>query len=94
MRASLPPESVYVIPNAIKSQLFTPGPPLATNHPTTIIVLSRLVYRKGADLLVEIIPEICRRHKDVRFIIGGDGPKRVELEEMREKYNLHSKVEM
>lgn len=74
--------------------MFKPGPPLASNQPITIIVLSRLVYRKGADLLVEVIPEICRRHKDVQFIVGGDGPKRIDLEEMREQYNLHARVEM
>ena len=30
----------------------------------------------------------------VRFIIGGDGPKRVRLEEMREKFSLQDRVEM
>lgn len=61
---------------------------------TTIIVICRLVYRKGVDLLVDIIPEICNRHPNVRFIIGGDGPKRIELEEMREKYELYSRVQV
>lgn len=57
-------------------------------------MLCRLVYRKGADLLVEVIPEVCRRHPSVRFVIGGDGPKRVEVEEMRERYKLHNRVIM
>lgn len=30
----------------------------------------------------------------VRFIIGGDGAKRVRLEEMREKHSLQDRVEM
>jgi glycosyltransferase involved in cell wall biosynthesis len=30
----------------------------------------------------------------VRFIIGGDGPKRVRLEEMREKHGLQDRVDM
>lgn len=30
----------------------------------------------------------------MRFIIGGDGPKRVRLEEMREKFSLQDRVEM
>lgn len=30
----------------------------------------------------------------VRFIIGGDGPKRVRLEEMREKHFLQDRVDM
>ena len=36
----------------------------------TIVVVSRLVYRKGSDLLAEIIPVICTNHDDVDFIIG------------------------
>ncbi|XP_038879302.1 phosphatidylinositol N-acetylglucosaminyltransferase subunit A isoform X3 [Benincasa hispida] len=70
----------------------------ALNRPSTneiiIVVVSRLVYRKGADLLVEVIPEVCRMFANVRFIIGGDGPKRVRLEEMREKHGLQDRVEM
>lgn len=30
----------------------------------------------------------------MRFVIGGDGPKRVRLEEMREKHSLQDRVEM
>uniref|UniRef100_A0A0D9XMP7 Glycosyl transferase family 1 domain-containing protein n=1 Tax=Leersia perrieri TaxID=77586 RepID=A0A0D9XMP7_9ORYZ len=56
----------------------------------TILIL----YRKGADLLVEVIPEVCRLFPKVRFIVGGDGPKRVRLEEMREKFSLQDRVEM
>ena len=33
-------------------------------------------------------------HLKVRFIVGGDGPKRVRLEEMREKHSLQEQVEM
>ena len=35
-----------------------------------MVALSRLVYRKGIDLLVVIIPEMCYRHPQVDFIIG------------------------
>ena len=31
----------------------------------TIVVVSRLVYRKGADLLVDLIPLVCQRHPQV-----------------------------
>ena len=30
-----------------------------------IVMLSRLVYRKGVDLMTEIIPILCDRHEDV-----------------------------
>ena len=35
-----------------------------------IVILSRLVYRKGIDLVIDVIPEICKRFPNVYFIIG------------------------
>lgn len=32
--------------------------------------MSRLVYRKGADLIAALIPAVCLKHQDVDFIIG------------------------
>lgn len=59
-----------------------------------IVVLCRLVYRKGADLLVDLLPRICARHPDIDFLVGGDGPKRIELEQMRERHRLTDRVKM
>lgn len=36
----------------------------------TIVVVSRLVYRKGMDLLAGLIPIVCSKHADVDFLIG------------------------
>lgn len=58
------------------------------------MVLSRLVYRKGADLLVHVIPEICSKFPEVYFLIAGDGNKKVDLEQMRERHSLHERVKM
>ena len=41
-----------------------------------------------------MIPLICARFPSVHFIIGGDGPKKIILEEMRERYQLHDRVEL
>jgi len=38
------------------------------------------------------IPRLCARFPDVDFVIGGDGPKRLVLEEMLEAHNLHARV--
>ncbi|OAY71225.1 Phosphatidylinositol N-acetylglucosaminyltransferase subunit A [Ananas comosus] len=94
LRSGIPPEKVFVVPNAVDTAMFTPSPNRLSCDEIVIVVISRLVYRKGADLLVEVIPEVCRLFPNVRFIVGGDGPKRVRLEEMREKYSLQDRVEM
>ena len=50
--------------------------PAAANEVTqrrgriTVVALSRLVYRKGIDLLAAVIPAICQRHPHVDFVIG------------------------
>ncbi len=41
-----------------------------------------------------MIPLICAKFPNVHFIIGGDGPKKIILEEMREQYQLHDRVEL
>ncbi len=76
LRAALNPLSVSVIPNAVVANRFTPDPSVPNPHYSTlmnnlvtIIVNSRLEYRKGIDLLVAVIPKICALDKRIRFII-------------------------
>eukprot|EP00762_Andalucia_godoyi_P002837 ANDGO_04522.mRNA.1 Phosphatidylinositol N-acetylglucosaminyltransferase gpi3 subunit len=99
LRAALEPSRVSVIPNAVDTSQFIPlpGNRNATLRPDedtiTIVVVTRLVYRKGVDLLVDVIPAVCARFKNVRFVIGGDGPRRTQLEEMTEKHGLFDRIE-
>ena len=103
LRGSVSPENVSVIPNAVDSVAFRPEPQRKVIGGTvTIVIGSRLVYRKGVDLVVKIIPKICRRKFkgsdgrwiQVNFVIAGDGPKRILLEEMIERHRLQDRVEM
>lgn len=86
---------VTIIPNAVDGVKFTPDP--SKRYPTdtiNIILLSRLVYRKGIQLLVQLIPLICDKYRRVHFIVGGDGPLRSLLDRMCEKHDLHHRVEL
>lgn len=93
MRASMDPTIVYAIPNAIDAQKFVPDVSKRCSDRIKIVVVSRLVYRKGIDLLVGIIPRICSEFDNVDFIVGGDGPKKLALEEMVERERLQDRVE-
>lgn len=64
------------------------------NGVITIVVISRLFPNKGADLLTAIIPRICLQVPKARFLIAGDGPKFLDLEQMREKYFLQERVKL
>lgn len=94
LRAKCKPSNVYVIPNAIHPASFKPDLEKRSKERITIVVVSRLVYRKGTDLLVQVIPLVCRLFPQVIWIIGGDGPKRLDLEQMLEKEGLQHRVQM
>lgn len=91
LRARFPdPWSVSVIPNAVDSTKFQPKEEKKRNSTDVlnIVTISRLVYRRGIDLLADVIPRVCEKFPQVRFVVGGDGPKRITLEEMRERHLL------
>ena len=89
------PDKVVVIPNAIDPSHFTPAS--TDQQPSKdrikVVVVSRLVYRKGVDILVGVIPIICRECPNVDFIIGGDGAKLLMLQEMVERERLQDRIE-
>lgn len=76
---------------------FAPAPPqprLGPDDMITIVVISRLFYNKGTDLLIAAIPRILENHPNTRFIIAGSGPKAIDLEQMIEQNVLQDRVEM
>ncbi|BFZ53635.1 Phosphatidylinositol N-acetylglucosaminyltransferase GPI3 subunit [Savitreella phatthalungensis] len=94
LRAALDPQMVSVIPNAVVAEDFSPPAQKPPLDEIVVVVICRLFYNKGADLLVALIPRICELHPNVRFIVAGDGPKMIDLIQMREKCMLQDRVEM
>ena len=92
--------SCSTIPNAIDPQKFKPNAAMNmttrdANTRVKVIVMSRLVYRKGIDLLVQLMPDICQQYPEVDFLIGGDGPKCELIELMlKENHSLFGRVEL
>ncbi|KAI7777958.1 hypothetical protein LA080_002870 [Diaporthe eres] len=71
-----------------------PAHRLGPHDTVTIVVISRLFYNKGIDLLVAAIPRILDHQPNTRFIIAGSGPKAIDLEQMIEQNVLQDRVEM
>jgi phosphatidylinositol N-acetylglucosaminyltransferase subunit A len=96
LRAKLEPSMVRVVPNAVDPSKFTPRSRTQQQQQDCdrikVVVVSRLVYRKGVDLLVGIIPKICHAFDHVDFIVGGDGNKLLNLQEMVERERLQDRV--
>jgi phosphatidylinositol glycan class A protein len=95
VRCGLAGERISTIPNAVDAASFTPDPSRRDRAPRlNVVVISRLAYRKGTDLVAQVVPLVCARFPAVHFVIGGDGPKRLLLDEMCERYQLHDRVEL
>ena len=95
LRCRLEPSKIFVIPNAVDASQFRPDPDnVRPRGCVNIVVMTRLVWRKGTHLLVHLIPEVCRRFPYVHFIIGGDGPNRTSIEEIIERHHLQGRVEL
>jgi phosphatidylinositol N-acetylglucosaminyltransferase subunit A len=92
LRAKIQPDRIHVIPNAIDPTKFIPDPSRRSSDRIKVVVISRLVYRKGVDLLVGVIPIICQQVPEVDFIIGGDGNRLLALQEMVEQNQLQDRV--
>ncbi|GMI01788.1 hypothetical protein TrLO_g3132 [Triparma laevis f. longispina] len=97
LRNKIDPNKVKTIPNAVDGLVFKPLIKSEKGNKydrIKIVVLSRLCYRKGTDILIKVIPEIIRTNPHVDFLIGGDGNKSLPLLEMIENRNLESRVTM
>jgi phosphatidylinositol glycan class A protein len=76
----LAPERVSVIPNAVDAKVFVPDVTQRNPDRITIVVASRLMYRKGMHLLAGVMPHVCAKYDNVDFLIAGDGSMREHLE--------------
>ena len=106
LRGMINPKIVHTIPNGIDNTKFRPPSEKELKEMRkiklkegkediiTIVSVSRQAERKGTDLLIEVIPEICKQLPNVNFIIGGDGPKKKLLDVMVDAIGLKDRVKL
>ncbi|HVU60962.1 MAG TPA: glycosyltransferase family 4 protein [Mycobacteriales bacterium] len=57
-----------------------------------VVCVSRLMPRKGQDVLVRALPELRRRAGDVGLLLVGGGPSRSHLESLAKEYGVVDSV--
>jgi glycosyltransferase involved in cell wall biosynthesis len=83
IRIGVAGDHVRVIPNGVDARLFTPrdrsearracGLPI---HRTVLLTVAALYSWKGQHAVVEVLPELIRRHPDVLYVmVGGARPE-------------------
>lgn len=64
-------QCIHPIPNALDVQQFSPAPQPPPPEPINILWVGRVERAKGADVLIEAIPEVCKQAAHVRFVVVG-----------------------
>ncbi len=100
LAAACGPQAHFVhLPSGVDTTAFSPDAPGAdvrrgyglTDRPVVVCV-SRLVARKGQDVLIRALPAIQRRVADTALLIVGGGPHRSDLERLVRETGLERDV--
>ena len=59
-----------------------------SGEPIKILTVGRLVEKKGHEYTIRAIAKIVKKHKNIRYIIAGDGPLRDKLEDLVTKLEI------
>lgn len=94
LRLNLQKDKMAVIPNGIIPEIFYPKTEkYKIGEKIRLIVMCRLVFRKGLDLLIGALPLICK-NKDIEILIVGDGAKKSEIEQTIAENELEQQVKI
>lgn len=59
-----------------------------------ILSVGNIVQRKGYDKMIEALPSVIKKVPNVRYVIVGSGPFRVELESLIKQYDVANYVKI
>jgi glycosyltransferase involved in cell wall biosynthesis len=85
-------EGVYPPKNVENEELYELRRKLGINAEKIIFSVHRLIPLKGTKYLIKAASSVVKEYPDVKFIIGGEGPMRTELESLIEELNLEDNV--
>ena len=97
----VPEARIHVIPNGVdgshlrrlrRRDLTAFRARFARPEERLIFNVGRLVYEKGADLLVETAPQVLSQVPEAKFVIGGRGPLLASLGQRIASMHLNDKV--
>lgn len=83
---------VTVIPNGVDTSLFYPKPDRG-DIGQTVLFVGRLVPNKGPETLIRAVPAVLTQHPQAQFVLVGDGPLRVTLQEQAYRLGIGHAVQ-
>ena len=87
---------IDLVPNCVDTELFKPKPrnktiaeSIGINEDDFVVAFSgHIMDDKGLDVLVRAAQIVHQKHKNVKFLIVGDGPAKKQVESLVDRLNL------
>lgn len=95
---SLPHDKVTVINNGVKEVNFNSQPPAsfrdnyAHSDEKIVYFIGRLVREKGVHVLINAAQEVLAHNYNVKFVISGEGPAQMWLEDQAVRLGIREKI--
>jgi colanic acid/amylovoran biosynthesis glycosyltransferase len=84
----IPAEKIAVLHIGVDHQAFSPGKTPIYQRPLRVLFVGRLVEKKAASILIRAMEIVQRQLAKAELTIVGDGPQRVELEQLANKLKV------
>lgn len=98
VKAGVNSDKIRVVINGTNPEIFFPKDvaelkrSLNLTSKNIIFTLTRLINRKGIDLVIKALPEVIKKVPNAHYIIGGYGPEEENLKELVSKFGLKDYV--
>jgi len=87
-------EKIIILPVGLRVEKFKFSTrKIQPREPIKILTVGRLVEKKGHEYAIKAIAKIVKKHKNIKYIVAGDGPLRTNLENLALKLGIMNHVE-
>ncbi len=87
-------EKIIILPVGLRVEKFKFSTrKIQPREPIKILTVGRLVEKKGHEYAIKAIAKIVKKHKNIKYIVAGDGPLRANLENLALKLGIMNHVE-
>ncbi len=95
--SSVPHIIIYPCPSVTRSEvtkdhLQLPTQGKVSERPMVLLSVARLVYRKGIDRVIKLLPKLVNRYPSLVYVIVGSGPEREFLQNLATSCGVLKKV--
>lgn len=94
LEAGLDAEKIQVIPFGVDTKFFQQFKFKKEKDTYQILSVGYLIERKGFEYLIRAIPDVLKKHKNVKLKIIGSGPLESKLKSLINDLNLGNEVEI